>query len=121
MRLEKGRRLRTLTGTLDELRNAEVGNDWLRVRVTEARRPDLADHVREILGPQCVDVMIDVPDEQTNRRRTLRSGRAPGELFAAYLADLNIDDPRLVTMFDDLLAEQHSGIEQHSGTGPGDS
>ena len=107
VKLQRGRRLRTLTGTLDELRKADIDNDWLRVRVTEARRPDLADQVREILGPRCVDVLIDAPDEQIDVRRNLRAGRTPHELFEAYLEDLNIEDPRLLTMFDDLLAEQH--------------
>lgn len=108
VKLERGRRLRTLTGTLDELRQADVGSDWLRVRVIEARRPDLADQVREVLGPRCVDVIIDAPDEQVDERRNLRAGRSPHELFEAYLEDLNIDDPRLLTMFDELLAAGES-------------
>lgn len=108
VKLERGRRLRTLTGTLDELRQADVGNDWLRVRVTEARRPDLADQVREILGPRCIDVLIDAPDEEIDVRRNLRAGRSPHELFEAYLDDLNISDPRLLTMFDELLAAGES-------------
>lgn len=108
--LSAGRRLRTLTGTLDELRAADVGDDWLRVRVTEARRPDLADQVREILGPRCVDVMVEARDETTGVRRNLRAGRSPHELFEAYLEDLNISDPRLLAMFDELLAGDHSGL-----------
>ena len=107
-KLTKGRRLRTLTGTLDELKQAETGDDWLRVRVTEARRSDLADQVRELLGPRCVDVMIDAPDEPAEKHTKRQTGRPPRELFAAYLDDLNISDPRLLTMFDDLLAEQNS-------------
>lgn len=109
VKLERGRRLRTLTGTLDELREADTGDEWLRVRVTEARRPDLADQVRELLGPQCVDVLIDAPDEPAEQRRNLRVGKTPHELFAAYLEDLNIDDPRLLAAFDELLAEHHGG------------
>ena len=109
VKLTSGRRLRTLTGTLDELREAETGDDWLRVRVNEARRPDLADQVREILGPRCVDVLVDSPTEQAEQRQRLRSGRSPQELFEAYLADLNISDARLTTVFDELLAEYHGG------------
>ena len=109
VKLEQGRRLRTLRGSLDELRYADTGDDWLRVRVTEARRPDLADQVREILGPRCVDVMIDAPDEANDTRRNLRAGRSPRELFEAYLDDLNIEDPRLLTMFDELLVDHESG------------
>ncbi len=107
--LEAGRRLRTLKGTLDELREADVSDDWIRVRVTEARRPDLADQVREILGPRCVDVLIDSPDEPVEARRNLRAGRSPRELFEAYLDDLNIDDPRLLAMFDEQLVDHESG------------
>ena len=109
VKLTSGRRLRTLTGTLDELREAETGDDWLRVRVNEARRPDLADQVREILGPRCVDVLVDSPTEPAEQRQRLRSGRSPQELFEAYLADLNISDARLTTVFDELLAEYHGG------------
>ncbi len=116
IKLEQGRRLRTLTGTLDDLREADVGNDWLRVRVIEARRPDLADHVRELLGPRCVDVLIDAPDEPVEERRRLRTGKTPQQLFEEYLDDLNIEDPRLITAFNELLADHHSGV-----TGAGDT
>lgn len=107
-KLTKGRRLRTIKGTLDELKEAETGDDWLRVRVTEARRSDLGDQVRELLGPRCVDVLIDAPDEPAEKRDKRQTGRPPRELFEAYLDDLNISDKRLLTMFDDLLAEQNS-------------
>ena len=116
VKLERGRRLRTLTGSLDELRAADTGDDWLRVRVTEAQRPDLADQVRELLGPRCVDVLIDAPATERDTRRNLRSGRSPHELFEAYLDDLNISDPRLVTMFNELLVEQTSGDALDEGS-----
>lgn len=109
VKLDQGRRLRTLTGSLGELRDADIGDDWLRVRVTEARRPDLADQVREVLGPNCVDVLIDAPDEPREIRRNLKAGRSPRQLFEAYLEDLNIDDPRLLAMFDELLVTHESG------------
>ena len=84
--LSAGRPLRTVTGTLDELR-AEVDDEaWLRVRVNEARRPDLADDVRNLLGDRVVDVQIAAPaasgDDEPRPRRT---GRDPIELFTDYL------------------------------------
>ena len=84
--------------------------------MTEARRPDLADQVRELLGPRCVDVLIDAPATERDTRRNLRSGRSPHELFEAYLDDLNISDPRLVTMFNELLVEQTSGDALDEGS-----
>lgn len=109
--LTQGRPLRTIVGTLDELRTRDVGDEWLRVRVREARRSDLADQVRALFGERCVDVLIDAPTTESAQPRRTRVGRTPSELYADYLEDLGIVDPRLVAMFDELqddLSERSS-------------
>lgn len=105
VRLSAGRRLRTLVGTLDELRLRDVGDDWLRVRVQEARRTDLAEQVRTMFGDRCVDVLVDSPDPPEDRTPSHRSGRNPIELYEDYLADLGIEDPRLTALFAEMLAQ----------------
>ena len=100
-----GRPLRTLTGTLAELRATSVDDEWLRVRVKEPRRTDLADDVREIFGERCVDVFIDATDDATEKRqaREMIATRSPSQLYGDYLDNLGIEDPQLVALFDELL------------------
>lgn len=103
--LEAGRRLRTVVGTLDELRTRDVGDEWLRVRVREARRPDLAEDVRALFGERCVDVLVEsqLPEGQNTQTRELITTRSPRELYGEYLASLGVEDPDLLTVFDELL------------------
>jgi exonuclease SbcD len=106
--LTRGWRLRTVTGTLDEL-SASVGTDdaFLRVVVREQPRPGLADEVRALL-PQAVDVRI--APESSSRAGTdpqpISAGLrlSPRDLFAAYL-DFSgqARDPRILALFDELL------------------
>jgi len=104
VQLSAGIPLRTLRGDLDSLR-AQAGDmsdeAWLRVVVKEARRSDLAEDVRSLLGERVVDVVVDAPDEP--RERTSRQGRSPVELFAEYLQELQIEEPAITTMFAELL------------------
>ena len=109
--LSTGRALRTVVGTLDELRTQDVGDDWLRVRVREARRADLAEQVRTLFGERCVDVLVDAPESTVVELRPSRSGRTPHELYEDYLADLGISDARLVDLFDQLHADVTSGSD----------
>jgi DNA repair protein SbcD/Mre11 len=107
--LTRGWRLRTVTGTLDEL-SASVGADdaFLRVVVREQPRPGLADEVRTLL-PQAVDVRI-APESSAARAGTdhqpISAGLrlSPRDLFAAYL-DFSgqARDPRILALFDELL------------------
>ena len=107
--LTRGWRLRTVTGTLDEL-SASVGGDdaFLRVVVREQPRPGLADEVRALL-PQAVDVRI-APESSAARAGTdhqpISAGLrlSPRDLFAAYL-DFSgqARDPRILALFDELL------------------
>jgi exonuclease SbcD len=105
-----GRPLRTLRGTLDEViaGGEQAGDAWLRVVLAEPGRAGLGDLVRERL-PNTLEVVLDDahrprPGGRSGERAS-RVGRSPRELFADYLAECNIDDPRLTSMFGDLLDE----------------
>jgi exonuclease SbcD len=105
--LVSGAELRTLTGTLDELRAVAASEDlsgaWLRVRVSEPGRAGLAGEVRALFGDRVVDIRLEAPAATTEAPRSARSGRNPRELFAAFLAEQNVEDPRLVELFGELL------------------
>jgi DNA repair protein SbcD/Mre11 len=108
-RLQGGRRLRTLRGTLAEIEAMapQVGDDYLRVELDELARAGLAEQVRSIL-PEAVEVRLlaSATEGQTDYPRRL--GRDPGELFREYLLVRKVDDRRLEVLFDDLAAEvQH--------------
>ncbi len=106
-RLTSGRTLRTLTGTLADLAAVDAeATDWLRVVVEEPARAGLADEVRELF-PDVVEIRVASPDTpgQAGFDGPTRMGRSPGELWADYLASRKVDDPRLVSLFADLLEE----------------
>ncbi len=107
VRLSGGRGLRTISGTLDELRSlADEDDDWLKVRVDETRRPDLAQDVRTLLGDRVVDIEVShVGDDTSVKAPTRRAGREPVALFGEYLEDLGIDDDRLRHLFLELLED----------------
>jgi DNA repair protein SbcD/Mre11 len=107
--LRSGRRLRTLRGTLAEVmaQAGQVGDDFLRVELDEKARTGLADDVRDVF-PGAVEVRLagggaTRPLEAAARRL----GRDPSELFLEYLTSRNVDDPALVSLFSELLAESH--------------
>jgi len=104
--LTAGRRLRTLRGTLDDLeaRAGQTGDDYLRVIVRGPARAGLAEQVREWF-PEAVDVAVDAPETEPAEQRPARLGRSPVELFAEYLEERRIDDPRLTTLFAALLED----------------
>lgn len=105
-----GRRLRTLRGTLDQVidEGEQAGDAYLRVVLAEPGRAGLGDLVRDKL-PNALEVMLD--DAHRPRPgardgdRPSRIGRGPLELFAGYLAEQDIDDPRITAMFAELLDE----------------
>ena len=105
--LTSGRGLRTVSGTLHELRSMtdELAEDWLRVRVDEPRRPDLADDVRTVLGERVVDVEVMQRAETEPGRPERRLGRDPLVTFTEYLGELGIEDERLTSLFVDLLED----------------
>jgi exonuclease SbcD len=101
--LSGGRRLRVLEGSLAQLGSAQIGDEWIKVRVDEPSRPGLADEVRAIV-PDAVDVEVLRNASGTNRVATeARVGRSPHELFSEYLTDRNIVDPRLGALFGELV------------------
>ena len=110
--LTSGWPLRTLTGTLDEVRSIAEEDDlgenqaWLRVRLDEPRRAALANDVRNLLGERVVDVQITSPGPTAAPRPERRVGRDPVELFGDYLTELGIDDARVQSLFVELLEDE---------------
>lgn len=102
--LTMGRGLRTLRGTLDEIRDIEVGDAFLRIDLDEPLRIGLLEDVREIF-PGAVDIRLRSSLEAATRSTVGRIGRPPHTLFADYLKSRTIDDARLNTLFGELLAE----------------
>jgi len=124
--LRSGRRLRTLRGTLAEvLAAAGAGDesaadgpdgaadegatgDHLRIVLDEPARAGLADEVRARL-PSAVEVVLAARDaDGDGPRRTAdadRLRRTPHDLFVEYLATRDVDDERLVALFDELVDE----------------
>lgn len=106
--ITKGRRLRTVRGTVANLaaEAANYGNAYLRVIVEEPTRAGLRDEVVALL-PNTLEVRIDqnfatpsdlppIPD---------RSDRSPIELFDDFCTERQIEDPRLESLFARLLDE----------------
>lgn len=114
--LRSGRRLRTLVGTVAELKTigaeGELGDDWIRVRVTEPGRSGLADEVRAALGSGVVDVRIEHQSEPQRKRS--REGRSPQELFSDYLTENGIADRTLEARFSELYEEAGSDRQEPS-------
>jgi DNA repair protein SbcD/Mre11 len=128
-----GRRLRTIRGTLvdvlatvaaaedERAEGAPVDpgdaggdapvdghdhRDHLRIVLDEPARAGLADEVRERV-PQAVEVVL-APRDDEQRPRVAdpdRLRRTPHDLFAEYLTEHDVDDDRLVSLFDDLVDE----------------
>jgi exonuclease SbcD len=103
-----GRRLRTLRGSLEELRaNAgSTGDDYLRVLVDEPGRAGLADDVRELLGDSVVDVQLQRTEPGDKPVPQPHSARTPHDLFAEYLARQGIEDDRIGRLFGELLDQE---------------
>lgn len=108
-----GRALKTLRGTLEQVVAAgeEAGDAYLRVVLAEPERAGLGDLVRDKL-PNTLEVLLDDAHRRYpggGRRgdddRPSRVGRSPMQLFGDYLAEQNIEDPRIAAMFAELLDE----------------
>jgi DNA repair protein SbcD/Mre11 len=102
--LESGRRFRTVSGTLAELAGAVVdgSDDFVRVIVREQGRVGLADEVRDLF-PEAVDIRVEAPDADVGAPSSVAiDQRSPHELFADYLTAQQIDDQRLLDLFDQL-------------------
>jgi exonuclease SbcD len=109
--LRAGTELRTITGTIAELEalaDTVVDDAWLRVRVDGPGRAGLADDIRTWLGERVVEVRVLGDRERASSGITSRQGRTPQELFASYLTEQAIDDPRLSALFAELLETETS-------------
>lgn len=103
--ITSGRRLRTITGTVEQLLADPdaYGEDFLRLRITQAAYAGLREQVLEKL-PNALEIRIE-PEFSTNPNRPPRPDRlvrTPAQLFADYCADTGVDDPRLNRLFDEL-------------------
>ncbi|MGH7553576.1 MAG: metallophosphoesterase family protein [Longimicrobiales bacterium] len=98
-----GRRLSTVRGSMAQLEalRDELGDDFLRVIVSEPARIGLADDVRELL-PNAVDVVVAQEDEHKPPNGPPVGG-SPVQLFDDYLRENNIDEPALTALFRELL------------------
>jgi exonuclease SbcD len=72
------------------------------VRVDDAGRAGLVDDVRSWLGPGVVEVRV-LGGTGAKGPAVVRHGRTPHELFAEFLAEQQLDDPRLGSLFAELL------------------
>ena len=109
--ITSGKRLRTVSGTVAQLKAAapEYGDDYLRVIVEERTRAGLRDDILEAL-PNALEVRISPEFTHTESRHAAqRSTASPRDLFAAYCEESGIDDPRLTALFSELLDET-SGV-----------
>lgn len=106
--LTTGRRLRTVRSTVADLEAnaASYGDDYLRIYVQEPTRAGLRDEVVEIL-PNTLEVRIDPEFAATQARPAPpdRSNKSSIELFDEFCRERRIDDPRITTLFAQLLDE----------------
>ncbi|MBN2622733.1 MAG: hypothetical protein JXA83_05165, partial [Acidimicrobiales bacterium] len=80
-------------------------DDHLRIVLDEPARAGLADEVRERV-PAAVEVVLAPRDDDRGGGRVAdpdRLRRTPHDLFAEYLAEHDVDDERLLTLFDELV------------------
>jgi DNA repair protein SbcD/Mre11 len=118
-----GRSLRTLRGTLEQViaEGEQAGDAYLRVVLAEPGRAGLGDLVREKL-PDTLEVMLDDthrprPGARDGERRS-RVGRSPQQLFGDYLSEQNIDDPRILAIFAQLLDEVTGSSDEAAELAP---
>ena len=103
--LTMGAELRTITATIAELEamgGTDFGNAWLRVRVEDTARAGIVEDVRTWLGERVVEVRV-IGGGPRATRAVERRGTNPLELFDEFLIAQGVDDPRLATLFSDLL------------------
>lgn len=104
--LSAGRRLVSLTGTMDQVVAAaeQVGDAYVLVELLESARIGLADEVRKAI-PNAVDVTLrrsDVAKQQDYESRTTISGP---EAFHEYLVQSDAVEKDVESLFAELLDE----------------
>lgn len=111
--LRSARRLRTVEGTVEQLRAAaeEYGEDWLRVRVKQSTYAGLRDDIIEAL-PNALEIHIhsDFTNTGSGKVSSVQvAAKSPAELFAEYCAHVGSDDERVRAMFDTINDELTTG------------
>lgn len=103
--LRSGRRLVSLTGTLDQVlaRAGEVGDAYVRVVLHENARVGLADEVRAVI-PDAVEVVLESPISRQSKNEA-RQGLDPVDAFARFLTEKGSTDPNVERLFAELLEE----------------
>jgi exonuclease SbcD len=107
--LTAGRRLRDVSGSLEELRALapELGDAWLRVRVrVDAPVPGVAEQVREQL-PNAVEVSLDYERLAPSPAPASTAQLAPAELYREFhrRREGTDPDPKLAALFDSVYEE----------------
>ncbi|GAA3621861.1 exonuclease SbcCD subunit D [Microlunatus ginsengisoli] len=104
-----GRRLRTVTGTVEQLLADpdSYGEDYLRVWVRQAQYAGMREDLLDAL-PNALEIRIDpqfAADLHPGTDRRLRAAKTPAELFADYCAGVGVSDDRVARLFDQLHDE----------------
>jgi exonuclease SbcD len=104
--LTSGRRLVTLRGSLDQVlaRADDAEGAYVKVELLEKARVGLADMVRTAI-PGVVDVALLKTTQSGPRAVESRRGILPTDAFHRYLEDNNVADPRVESLFAELLEQ----------------
>jgi exonuclease SbcD len=107
--LTRGRKLKEVAATLDELEGVrdEYEDAWLRVTLRcDGPQPGLADRVREIL-PNALEVRLDYPRQDPERRASELRHLTPHQLFERYYQEAHGTPPAgaVAKLFDELYEE----------------
>ncbi|MBL7851617.1 MAG: exonuclease SbcCD subunit D [Cyclobacteriaceae bacterium] len=107
--IKSGRRLRVISGTIDDLiaMKDTLGDDLLRVDLIASDTAGVSDQVREIL-PNALDVRLVRKNPTAQPKNTINTSRSPQELFAQYLKEQDDDDKGVKKLFNELLDEIHA-------------
>jgi exonuclease SbcD len=103
-------RLVQLRGTLEQVlaQAEEVDGAYVKVILDQKARSGLNEEVRESI-PGAVDVIVARAESKARTVEAGRSGRSPVELFQAYLASRDVEDPEVVGLFREIEQEVLSG------------
>ncbi len=103
--LHSGRELKTIEGSLDQLRTLpDMGDAYLRVRVRGSAHVGLGDEVRELF-PNTIKVVVESERETAFLGAARDDAASPHDLFKTYLIEKDLHDDALVALFDELYEE----------------